>query len=47
MVAVVRDNLAAGLSPDDVLRSYPTLTLDDLLASLQYAAEPARERTVH
>lgn len=47
MVAVVLDNLAAGVQADELLRSYPTLSADDIQAALEYAAELARERTVH
>ena len=47
MVAAVLDNLAAGIPADELLRSYPTLSSDDVNAALAYAAELARERTVH
>jgi uncharacterized protein (DUF433 family) len=47
MVAVVLDNLAAGVPNDELLKSYPTLSADDIQAVLEYAAELARERTVH
>jgi uncharacterized protein (DUF433 family) len=46
MVSVVLDNLAAGEGVDAILRSYPTLTADDIQAALHYAAELARERIV-
>jgi uncharacterized protein (DUF433 family) len=46
MVAVVLDNLAAGLGTDEILRSYPSLTADDVHAALAYAADLAHERTV-
>lgn len=46
MVSVVLDNLAAGLKPEEVLASYPTLTLADVQAAISYAAELARERVV-
>ncbi len=46
MVSVVLDNLAAGLSVDEVLRSYPSLTLEAVNAAIAYAAELARERVV-
>ena len=46
MVAVVLDNLAAGISTDELLKSYPTLSAEDIQASLEYAAELARERTI-
>ena len=47
MVAVVLDNLAAGVQADELLKSYPTLSAQDIRAALEYAAELARERTVH
>jgi uncharacterized protein (DUF433 family) len=46
MASVVLDNLAAGLSADEILRLYPTLTRDDVVAAVAYAAELARERVV-
>ena len=44
MVSVVLDNLAAGLSAAEILRSYPSLAAADILAAVAYAAELARER---
>lgn len=46
MVSVVLDNLAAGLSPTEIVRSYPLLQPDDVAAALAYAAELAREGVV-
>jgi uncharacterized protein (DUF433 family) len=46
MVSVVLDNLAAGLSRDEIVASYPPVTRDDVDASIAYAAELARERVV-
>jgi uncharacterized protein (DUF433 family) len=46
MVSVILDNLAAGLSPEEIVKSYPPLTLDDISAALWYATELARERVV-
>jgi uncharacterized protein (DUF433 family) len=46
MVSVVLDNLAAGLSPADIVRSYPSLKEEDVTAAMAYAAELARERVV-
>lgn len=46
MVSVVLDNLAAGLSPQEIVDLYPTLRLDDVAAAVAYAAELARERVV-
>jgi uncharacterized protein (DUF433 family) len=47
MVAVVLDNLAAGVQTDELFKSYPSLSADDVQAALGYAAELARERTIH
>jgi uncharacterized protein (DUF433 family) len=47
MVSVILDNLAAGVVGDELLKSYPTLSLEDIQAALDYAAELARERTVN
>ena len=44
MVSVVLDNLAASVPRDEILASYPSLTGEDLEASIAYAAELARER---
>jgi uncharacterized protein (DUF433 family) len=46
MASVVLDNLAAGQSADEILRLYPTLKKEDLIAAMAYAAELARERVV-
>ncbi|MBL8825637.1 MAG: DUF433 domain-containing protein [Planctomycetaceae bacterium] len=45
-VSVVLDNLAAGVEPAELQTSYPTLTRHHIAASLEYAAELARERRV-
>jgi uncharacterized protein (DUF433 family) len=45
-VAVVLDNLAAGLSGVDLITSYPSLAPEDIHAALAYSAEIARERGV-
>lgn len=46
MVSVILDNLAAGMTRDEILSSYPSLVKEDIEASLAYAAELARERCV-
>ncbi len=46
MVSVVLDNLAAGTSTAELLRSYPSLTLEDIRAAIGYGAELARERVI-
>ena len=45
-VAEVLDNLAAGLSAEDIVASYPPLGVEDVRAATAYAAELARERIV-
>jgi uncharacterized protein (DUF433 family) len=46
MVSVVLDNLATGLSADEIISSYPSLTKESIQAAIAYAAELARERVV-
>ena len=45
-VSVVLENLAVGLSHQEILVSYPPLTEEDIRACLAYAAELANERLV-
>jgi uncharacterized protein (DUF433 family) len=47
MVSVVLDNLAAGASQDEILRSYPSLSRESIQAAIAYAAELTRERVVN
>ena len=46
MVSVILDNLAAGISQDEILKSYPSLKPEDIQAAIAYAAELTRERLV-
>jgi uncharacterized protein (DUF433 family) len=46
MASVVLDNLAAGLSIEELLQSYPTLNREAVQGVIAYAAELARERVV-
>ena len=46
MVSVVLDNLAAGLSINEIIKSYPSLTPEAVQAAMAYAADLARERVV-
>jgi uncharacterized protein (DUF433 family) len=46
MVSVVLDNLAAGVTSQAMLKSYPTLQAADVQAALEYAAELSRERSI-
>jgi uncharacterized protein (DUF433 family) len=46
MVSVIVDNIAAGLSRDEIRASYPAVSDADIDAALAYAAELTREGTV-
>jgi uncharacterized protein (DUF433 family) len=46
MVSVILDNLADDLREDEILKSYPSVTSDDIKAAIAYAAELSRERLV-
>jgi uncharacterized protein (DUF433 family) len=44
MVSVILDNLASGMSEDDILKEYPSIAREDILAAIAYAADLASER---
>jgi uncharacterized protein (DUF433 family) len=46
MVSVILENLAVGLSPDEIVHSYPSLSREAVQAAITYAAELTRERVV-
>ena len=46
MVSVVMDNLAAGFTVDEIIRSYPSLRRETVQSAIAYAAELTRERIV-
>jgi uncharacterized protein (DUF433 family) len=43
MVSVVLDNLAEGLTAEEIVAEYPSLGLEDVRAAMAYAADLARE----
>jgi uncharacterized protein (DUF433 family) len=45
-VTVILDNLAAGLTPEEIVDEYPSLALDDIRAAIAYAADLAREEVI-
>ena len=45
-VSLLLDLLASGESVDEILREYPGLTRDDVLACIAYGSEMSRERFV-
>ena len=46
MVSVVLDNLAAGMTHEQILKDYPSLTEEDIHCAISYAAELSRERII-
>ncbi len=46
LVSIVLDNLAAGLSAKEILKSYPSLSEESIRAAIAYGAELAKERTI-
>ena len=44
LVTTILDNLADGLSDEEIVESYPSLTRESVRAALCYAAELAKER---
>jgi uncharacterized protein (DUF433 family) len=46
MVSVILDNLADGMTEAEIIKSYPTLTADDIKAAIAYAAELSHERLI-
>ena len=45
-VSVILDNLADGISQEEILKSYPSLSLQDIQAAIAYGAMLAKERHV-
>jgi len=43
MVSVILDNLASGLTTEEIITEYPELKPEDIKAAIAYAAELARE----
>ena len=46
MVSTILDNIAAGISTEEILKSYPTLNYDDIRAAIAYGAELTKERII-
>ena len=45
-VSVLLDNLAAGLTPEEIVDEYPSVTVEDVRAAIAYAADLAREESI-
>ncbi len=46
MASIILDNPAAGVSVDELLQSYPSLSRDSVMAAMAYVADLTRDRTV-
>ncbi len=46
MVTSILDSLAEGSSPEEIIKSYPSLTREHIEAALAYAADLAREESL-
>ena len=45
-VSLILDQLAGGLSVEELLTDYPQLVREDILAAIAYGAEASRERII-
>lgn len=45
-VSLIVDNLAAGITEDELIEAYPSLSREEIRATLAFAAEMSRERYV-
>jgi uncharacterized protein (DUF433 family) len=45
-VSLIVDNLAEGVSEEEILTAYPSLCREDIRAALAFAAEMTRERVI-
>jgi uncharacterized protein (DUF433 family) len=45
-VSLILDNLAEGVSHEEILAAYPSLSADDIRAAVALAAEMTRERII-
>ena len=46
MIAGILDNLANGMTVDEIIREYPSLDFKSIQAAIKYAAEIVRERII-
>jgi uncharacterized protein (DUF433 family) len=45
-VSLILDQLASGVTADELIADYPQLTHEDIRAAMAYGAEAARERII-
>ena len=46
MISIILDNLANGMTPEDLMKEYPSLNSKSIQAAIKYAAEIVRERVI-
>ena len=46
MVSVILDNLASGLTAEEIMNSYPSLNENAVQAAIAYAADLSKERII-
>jgi uncharacterized protein (DUF433 family) len=46
MVSVILDNLAAGMTTEEIINSYPSLNENAVQAAIAYAADLSKERII-
>lgn len=46
MVSVILDNLSEGMTVEEIIIEYPSLSREDILAAINYAAELAKETII-
>jgi uncharacterized protein (DUF433 family) len=46
LIAVILDNLANGMTVDEIIKDYPSLDLKSIQAAIKYAADIVRERMI-
>ena len=46
MVSVILDNLATGLTAEEIMNSYPSLNENAVQAAIAYAADLSKERII-
>ena len=44
MVSVILDNLAEGATPEEIVRDYPPLKIEDVKAAIVYTAELVNQK---
>ena len=46
MISVILDNIAAGATFDEIIAEYPTITHEDIQATIQYASYLTTDRII-